>query len=676
MNGPAAQPLVVGAILAGVLALAALLIWVYSRRAALWPAKSKDHGITVGAAKVYDNRSLSLMLEQLREQLRTLRTIDSPKVTDSIGTRQSEETRQTSITVAVGKTADAKPAADTPPKDQPAPNISERALDLLADQVNLSYDIFNLQLMLERAISDRIMTDAKRNPRVQAVVGFPISIDPRMFAAGCAAIVEVELSGVDEPAAGPGQAIANHPSLSLIALFPQEETRNASMITSRRASIGASAETSGVPITGTLQSGRASNALRRESDTVALVRPSPDPNSVRFAWEFRPTSDSPSVSPGVRQMLAVISINEPDVAAGKDYVELKVSVRSYWRNFHLGSQTLSNGSGWRTLLTKGPTGVGWAAQPNIRALLTDAIVSGLAPAEYNDIQWYRVGEETAVVIVTGKNFFSGTSVVMGGQTLDRPETGLVIKSEKSLQLTAPVSALTHEAVLNARYGPSIELKMDARHLPLFRLWKLEITPLSAGQLYVRLTLAAVKNAPFSINDIKQLPSPVLDINGRFATATLEVYQDDYQIPKNQFYVSAAVEEELVKSASGASCRLTFPFLGKDWSLHYQMYDIRAALWAARTVDGEKTKIRFGGGLFIWSGPWSVFLDEKYTQSENGPLRVVAPDLMELELPTAVASRFDRAFLAGVWGSQMIMIPSAGAPATPPQSANNAATGTL
>jgi hypothetical protein len=314
MTSIAAQPLIIGAALAGI--VIAILAWVYNRRAALWPARTEYHGITVGAAKFYDSRSLSLMLEQLREQLRTLQTLDSKKISGGIGTLQAEETKETSITGGAGQ-ADEKPdskSTDSKPKE-PA-QLSERALDLLADQVNLSYDIFNLRLMLERAISDRLIIDDRGDclSRIQAVVGFPISIDPRAFSAGCAAIVEVELSA-EKP-------------LSLVALFPQEETHNSSIMSSSRVNLSGSAKASGVPLNAGYQQTQSIDAMRREADTVALERPSGEENKVVFAWEFRPTSGCPSVAPGIRQMLAVISIKEPDKKPDIEVVPCKEFCRS------------------------------------------------------------------------------------------------------------------------------------------------------------------------------------------------------------------------------------------------------------------------------------------------------------------------------------------------------------
>jgi len=650
MTSLAAQSLFVGAILAGIVAVIALLVWAHIRWAALWPAQSEYHGITVGVAKFYDNRSLSLMLEQLREQLRTLQTLDSNKISAGIGTLQVEETKETSVSAGAGK-AEEKSDSNSPAgkSGEAAPSrLSERALDLLADQVNLSYDIFNLRLMLERAISDRIVTNDQGDSesRVQAVVGFPISIDPRAFSAGCAAIVEVELSA-EKP-------------LSLVALFPQEETHNASILSSSRVNLSGSAKASGVPINAQYQQNQSINAIRRESDTVALERPSDDDTKVRFAWEFRPTSGCPSVAPGSRLMLAVISIEEPDKRpdikdlSARDYVKVSVQVRSYWRRFHMVTQTLSNWSGWRVLLTRAPTETKWEDRQPIKALISHAIEEGLAAEVDDNIQWYLAGDQTAVVIVPGANFFTGTSVIIGDKILDRPENGLVIKSERSLQITIPVSALTHEAVLNARYGPSVPLMMDPVKkygLRPFSIGNAELVQLSAGEGYrVKLVLVSA-----TIEDVKRLPSPLLEINGRFATATLDISPG----PDNSVRLSARVGAEFVKNTSGTLFRLTFPFLGKDWSLQFHTYDPRDALWAIRCVDGTTSRLQFSGGFFDSEipVPWSVLLDKEYKiDPENkGPLKVVAPDLLELEVPTEIADKYDQAFLIGPFGSGPVSI---------------------
>ena len=206
----------------------------------------------------------------------------------------------------------------------------------------------------------------------------------------------------------------------------------------------------------------------------------------------------------------------------------------------------------------------------------------------DDIQWYRVGDNKAVVIVSGDNFFTGTSVVIGDNILDRPD-GLIIKSEKALQITIPVSALTHEAVLNSRYGPSFPLVRQPQKKCPLTVDNAEIVPLSANSFQVKVWVSGE-----NLEYVKNLPSPVLEINGRFATATIAISVDSSNSwLKDKVILSAAVDAEFVSSTTTAG-RLTFPFLGKDWSLPFGTYDIRTSLWAVCSEDGGTTKIRFSG----------------------------------------------------------------------------------
>jgi len=648
------HPFLIGAASLALLALA-FLLRVRSRWSALWPAHSDFHGIAVGTAKVYDNRSLSLMLEQLREQLNTLQKIDSQKVTDAVGSTQASQTNETSLQVRAGaakeksdstpsdnkpddKPDNTRPAGDTP-ADNDSPKLKERALDLLADQVNLSYDIFNLRLMLERAISDRIITDSKGDSQstLQAVLGFPISIDPPALSASCAAIVEVRLT-------------AKQP-ISLVAQFPQEETHNTSISSARRVNLSGSAGASGIPVEARYQQNQKGSAVRREPDTVSLLIPSPDEKELMFGWQFRPAPGSHSVAPGTRQMLAVISIREPDcqIEHRPEWVDIHVEVRSYWRAFNASMQTLSAATGWRTLFSDAPTETGWKSQPPARALISHAIEEGLAAKVNDDIQWYRVGDNKAVVIVTGDNFFAGTSVVIGDKVLDRPD-GLVIKSEKALQITIPVSALTHEAILNSRYGPSFPLVRSSKTKCPLVVENAEIVPLAAKTFQVKVWVSGR-----DLEYVKNLPSPVLEINGRFATATIAALLDTSTSRLGGLVIlSAAVGAEFISSTTTAG-RLTFPFLGKDWSLQFGTYDIRTSLWASCSEDGGVTKIRFSGGFFdsAFPIPWSVLLNRVYLIGDH--FTVMGPDLLELEVPTETARKYDCAFLLGPYGSRAVAL---------------------
>ena len=66
-----------------------------------------------------------------------------------------------------------------------------------------------------------------------------------------------------------------------------------------------------------------------------------------------------------------------------------------------------------------------------------------------------------------------------------------------------------------------------------------------------------------------------------------------------------------------------------------------------------------GGFFdsVAPVPWSVLLDKEYKiePDNKGPLRVLGPDLLELETSTTIADKYDSAFLIGPPGSGPVAI---------------------
>jgi hypothetical protein len=173
---------------------------------------------------------------------------------------------------------------------------SERGADLLDDQVNFSYQIFNLRLLLERAISDRWTDDGR--PRVQAVIALPISIDPPAFAVGSAATVEARLSV--GPVGGP-PIVNRRPSL--VALFPQEETYNTWSVNRHGLQVSGSAASGGLGASGGATRNTSASSIRRQADIVAVEREA-GPGVLIVAWQFRPSPGERSVKAGLRQVLA------------------------------------------------------------------------------------------------------------------------------------------------------------------------------------------------------------------------------------------------------------------------------------------------------------------------------------------------------------------------------------
>jgi hypothetical protein len=148
------------------------------------------------------------------------------------------------------------------------PRLGAAASDVLTDQLNLVYQIFNLQVLNQRSLSDRLFNG---ETRLQAVLGFQISVSPPRDAENCAAVVEVELEST--PNTGP---------VSLVALMPQEKTYNSSTLSSRSDSLDGSVVSRFAQI-GYSGSRRSTDLyLHRDTDTVAFER-----DTVREAWPWR-----------------------------------------------------------------------------------------------------------------------------------------------------------------------------------------------------------------------------------------------------------------------------------------------------------------------------------------------------------------------------------------------------
>jgi hypothetical protein len=157
------------------------------------------NGISVGRPKVFDNRSLTLKMEDLAKTLKTQQAANSPvdlkTVVAAINNLQglSQQETDTSLSV-VGNATPSRTlskevkAGNVDSNGNPLPNTTDRntqtiqasvapqapsfdsfgslpssfnptfgnsASDILTDQVNLSYQITNLQMLIERSLSDR-----------------------------------------------------------------------------------------------------------------------------------------------------------------------------------------------------------------------------------------------------------------------------------------------------------------------------------------------------------------------------------------------------------------------------------------------------------------------------------------------------------------------------------------
>ncbi|MCL4177965.1 MAG: hypothetical protein KJ072_09505 [Verrucomicrobia bacterium] len=438
------------------------------------------NGIAVGRPKVFDNRSLVLMLEQLDATLARVTVVDQVKMAQNIGLLQGMQQKDISRAVSlstlplpgtvlteqrdtntgqfvaqqrVTSNATVPPSAPTLAADLPAMSPSGygiAAQDILSEEINLTYQILNLRMLLERSITDRTYTDTRTKnsgPRAQAVLGFQVSLDPMKQHKRCAAIVEIELA----PAA------SSKKPPSMVAMMPLAKTYNVAALTRKANEFAVSAVLKVITVGYSERHTGQTYYLYRDTDTVAFERPGNQAQAqdqkLVFGWEFRPVLNRTAVEPGVRQLFAVVALDEQDLLelGTPDDFAMKVTVRTYWAKFDKKNAVISSK----------PRDERKDAEHELRIPRAQIVQKSLGP-RVKKVEWKPCGEGTVLIDVSGDNFYNGTTAVVGGQILDRSSPSLLVKSDQFLQLTARTYDVGRGSIyLSGRYGLSEELLDDA-----------------------------------------------------------------------------------------------------------------------------------------------------------------------------------------------------------------------
>jgi hypothetical protein len=453
----------------------------------------RDNGITVGQTKLFDERSLSAKLQELEASLSGLGFVDRAVLAKAIGSLQgarqdvsafslnvtglpipgivdkatsanSEKTTATGTETSsstgseiTNTTSSLTPAAPALPGQTPAlsPQLSfgSASQDLLAEQVQLTYQIINLRTLLERAITDRVTANVdEAEQRRPAVVGFQVSLESRNEYRDAVAEVDIKISSVT-PVGNPARP-------NLISLIPKEKTYNVATISKNAKQFGFGAVVQVLNIGASFSRSKDTFYLVRDTDTVATERPAPlafdqngqiqppqeAPGSITFGWQFRPVLGRRAVEPGARSVFALLSLPPNESTT---YVA-RVEVSTRWRKYDA---------------KKGTVGDFIQGSDSLQ-VLDDLIVRRdidelLQPAPGN-VRWEDTMDGQALVIVNGRNFLPGTGILVGNALLDRPQVGFVLSDEHSLRFTVPVMSLISLADLQivGRFGSPSALLSD------------------------------------------------------------------------------------------------------------------------------------------------------------------------------------------------------------------------
>ena len=314
------------------LILFALPLCAQSTRQSIEARDHNSNGIRIDIPKIYDDSLLQQMLAAAQARLTSLQLIDQTGIAARLGsvTGASQQitgvavsaqglplpqiattangatnstattlssTGTSSVTTAgapVQNTVTTAPQTGAPGATVPAAttsmpsSFSVSASDILNEQMQLTYEVANLRLLLEGSLTDWYLNNTKfLASKTRVTVGFPITISADKRYKDAVAIVEAMVETQPADAGVP----------AVTALLPRDKTYNVAAITDTSVSIGAGLVTQLAGISGSFLWGHKTYYLVKDQDTVARMVQPDQKTQTGFLWEFRPRT-WPALRPG------------------------------------------------------------------------------------------------------------------------------------------------------------------------------------------------------------------------------------------------------------------------------------------------------------------------------------------------------------------------------------------
>jgi hypothetical protein len=453
-----------------------------------------DNGVTVGKVKQFNVSSLIMLSQGLSAQLNGVSAINGtalsgaigqfqgatassswfgvqgttqplPAVTTINGTTNPGATTNTGsnpgvVSTAPGSTASTQtsnPQVNAPLVSAPtqpssfsfSPSFGAGAGSMLQDQVDLTYQIFNIQMLLQGALSDQYIGTAvagneetQSKQRYRTVIGVPITLEPKGCYKGAAAEVEVTF-GTNE---------ADEGAPSLIAMMPMSNSYNVAKMSQSASQVQLAANISILSLGLGQGSSSQSVYLGRDTDTLALLR-SVDSDAltkshaVRFAWQFRPVLGEPNVRAGTRTLFASVGLPVSMVDAWSGWVHVKTMWRKYDQKTKVAGEIIK----------------GSVHDQDVQELdfSKGSLAEGQSGASVYDATWQDAGDGKSVTIdVDGFNFLTGT-VVRAGPSIFAVGSGLVM-ANRSMAFTMPANLLgIADPYIIGPYGTAVRIREKA-----------------------------------------------------------------------------------------------------------------------------------------------------------------------------------------------------------------------
>ena len=501
------------------------------------------NGITVDQPKVYDDSLLQQMLNAAESRLASLQILDQAGIASKLGsitgatqsinsfglsvqgsplpqiaTTNNGATGSTVATNQNATTTSAAPSTSTtntvqttnglpvtnvvttspqisaPSVTAPSPStslpssFSVSASDLLSEQMQLTYEIANLRLLLEGSLSDRMLTNGTtRVVKPRVTLGFPITIEPSKRYKDAVAVVEVEIE--KEPCSDPKHcddlSLDKKDPPSIVALLPREKTYNVASITDNSAAISAGVVTQVAAISGSFLHARKTYYVVQDQDTLALTFQPKDSRRVGFLWQFRPVLGAKYVKAGLKQTFVQLSF--PMDWSAKSFGA--VHVCTYWRSYDRGKSLV------RRIVPDSLVNYSSQVWPIDNIPLTQE------PKSFPVTALEDLGGGQMLVTLTGR-FLGGTYVRVGSSIL-RDGSPAFSSEYQQIRFVAPIADLaTKKTKLVARDGSEKSIEFTTAQLgtvtPL-KIVKPTISPIDDANVRLSLTLDKVddvyKNLP-------------------------------------------------------------------------------------------------------------------------------------------------------------------------------------
>jgi hypothetical protein len=476
-----------------VLFLVPVLLWgqvvktARQKESELTERDRRSNGIIVLEPKLYDDALLQQMLNAAQARLAALQVLDQTAITARIGgiTGATQEISGFSLNAqglpspqvqTTDKGATTQIVQDTTPKTTttttapvhdvvttaqqlnasiptvPASSTSlptspaAGASAILNEQMQLTYEIAGLRLLLEGALSDRIVKNVDTNQqamRTRLTLGFPISLRPDKRFKNAVAVVEVEVDTDREH-----DITSNGSAPAVIALLPREKTYNVAAITDRSTSIGLGLVTQVASVGGSFLRGRKTWYVVQDQDTVAAMTdpPTKDVRRTAFDWQFRPVLGESVVRSEDKRTYVQLAFPAPAGTPSGSQLGT-VLIRTYWRKYD-SKRGIAKAIITGTLKEAGPFPIRTFDMEQTQH------VAAFAPADLEDI-----GGGQMLVKLRGAQL-GGTYIRVGNNLLIPGSPG--ITSEAGLlRFVANISDLaTKQCSIVSRDGTEVSLRFN------------------------------------------------------------------------------------------------------------------------------------------------------------------------------------------------------------------------